>query len=183
MLAVARNSLMRVLCRAGHPLPLLRSSFSLSLLLSSLLSFSHLIQLSIPLSSSLPSLRAASCTQRVVAAKPWTMELIPPPQPVPRRKRPFIVPNIVKKSPPPREVVIVLDGFVMLEACRVEDPEDAEKAVLEGCESVRGSELCSFSNDARTRRLPRYLISHLLQVWDFVRYNRGPRILPQALAP
>jgi len=27
----------------------------------------------------------------------------------------------------------VLDGFVLLEACRVEDPDEAEKAVLEGC--------------------------------------------------
>ena len=76
----------------------------------------------------------ATTPQRDSAASMWNLELEPPPQPVPRRKRPFIVPHAAARPvPPPREPVIVLDGFVMLEACRVEDPEDAEKAVLEGC--------------------------------------------------
>jgi len=39
----------------------------------------------------------------------------------------------VKVPPPPPEPVVILDGFVLLEACRVEDPEEADKAVLEGC--------------------------------------------------
>ena len=35
--------------------------------------------------------------------------------------------------PPPPASEVVLDGFVLLEACRCEDPDEAEKAVLEGC--------------------------------------------------
>ncbi len=62
------------------------------------------------------------------------MELEPPPQPVPRRKRAFIAPNaMAPQGLPPPDPEVVLDGFVLLEACRVEDPDEAEKAVLEGC--------------------------------------------------
>ena len=63
-----------------------------------------------------------------------TIELAVPPPPVPRRKRPFIVPNAIAPPPPPAPPAeVVLDGFVLLEACRCEDPDEAEKAVLEGC--------------------------------------------------
>eukprot|EP00966_Prymnesium_polylepis_P013988 322484-Prymnesium_polylepis.1 len=74
------------------------------------------------------------------------LQLDPPPQPVPRRKRPFIVPNQVRVPPLPPQPVVVLDGFVLLEACRVEDPEEADKAVLEGCgiSSVIGEDLTFF---------------------------------------
>ena len=62
------------------------------------------------------------------------VQLEPPPRPVARRKQPFLVPPSLPR-PPPRAVQpkIVLDGFVLLETCRVEDPEQAQKAVLEGC--------------------------------------------------
>lgn len=65
--------------------------------------------------------------QRLSATKSWVLELDPPPQPIPRRKRPFIVPNQVKLPPPQAEPVIVLDGFALLEACRVDDPDKALK--------------------------------------------------------
>ena len=71
--------------------------------------------------------------QRENAAVPLTLELHPPPQPVPRRKRPFLLRRPPAAPPPPAEAPVVLDGFVLLETCRVEDPEEAERAVLEGC--------------------------------------------------
>ena len=68
------------------------------------------------------------------ASKIKTLDLSLPPRPVPRRKRPFIAPQQPAPAPPAAPVAdIVLDGFVLLEACRVEDPDEAEKAVLEGC--------------------------------------------------
>ena len=76
----------------------------------------------------------AALEDRANASSVWTMELDPPPRPVPRRKRAFIMPNqIAPQGPPPPDAEVVLDGFVLLEACRVEDPDEAEKAVLEGC--------------------------------------------------
>ena len=69
--------------------------------------------------------------QRENAAVPLTLELHPPPQPVPRRKRPFLLRRPPAAPPPPAEAPVVLDGFVLLETCRVEDPEEAERAVLE----------------------------------------------------
>ena len=75
-----------------------------------------------------------SPVQREHAATVRTMELALPARPVPRRKRPFIVPNQIAPPPPPAPPTeVVLDGFVLLEACRCEDPDEAEKAVLEGC--------------------------------------------------
>jgi len=62
-----------------------------------------------------------------------TLTLHPPPRPVARRKRPFLLPPSLP-APPPRASTpaVVLDGFVLLQTCRVEDPEEAQKAVLEG---------------------------------------------------
>ena len=76
----------------------------------------------------------AALESREPAAAVQTMELALPPRPVPRRKRAFILPNQVAPAPPPPpQQEVVLDGFVLLEACRCEDPDEAEKAVLEGC--------------------------------------------------
>ena len=73
-------------------------------------------------------------SQRPTATKLQTMELSLPPRPVPRRKRAFILPGqMAPPAPPPPRAEVVLDGFVLLEACRCEDPDEAEKAVLEGC--------------------------------------------------
>ena len=85
--------------------------------------------------------------QRENAAVPLTLELHPPPQPVPRRKRPFLLRRPPAAPPPPAEAPVVLDGFVLLETCRVEDPEEAERAVLEGCSisAVVGEDLPFFT--------------------------------------
>lgn len=68
------------------------------------------------------------------APRVQTIELDPPPRPVPRRERAFLRVGAVCLPPPPRpERPIVLDGFVLLEASHAEDPEHAERVVLEGC--------------------------------------------------
>jgi Leucine-rich repeat (LRR) protein len=62
-----------------------------------------------------------------------TLTLHPPPRPVARRKRPFLLPPSLPRPPSrPTTPAVVLDGFVLLQTCRVEDPEEAQKAVLEG---------------------------------------------------
>jgi len=76
----------------------------------------------------------AKLESRATATKSHQLDLSLPPRPVPRRKRAFIQPGAPPPGPPPAVVAdVVLDGFVLLEACRVEDPDEAEKAVLEGC--------------------------------------------------
>ena len=83
-------------------------------------------------SKALDALRALE--NRPSASKTLSLDLSLPPRPVPRRKRAFISPIHHAGPPPPGPVAdVVLDGFVLLEACRVEDPDEAEKAVLEGC--------------------------------------------------
>ena len=94
-----------------------------------------------------PNGASSPCAQRKNASSIWTMELEPPPPPVPRRKRAFIAPNaMAPQGLPPPDPEVVLDGFVLLEACRVEDPDEAEKAVLEGCgiSSVVSEDLAFF---------------------------------------
>lgn len=68
--------------------------------------------------------------------------LEPPPQRPPRNQREWIAVNALpKRIPPPsgpREPEEVsLDGFLLLDACHVDDPEDATQAVLEGSGIVR----------------------------------------------
>ena len=106
--------------------------------------------------------------QRDHAAAVHTMELALPPRPVPRRKRPFILPNqVVPPPPPPPKAEIVLDGFVLLEACRCEDPDEAEKAVLEGCgiTSVISEDLSFFRKlshlDLGDNRVPLAALAYL----------------------
>ena len=68
------------------------------------------------------------------AATAMTLSLDPPPKPVARRERQFVrVGEVRPAPPPPAERPIVLDGFVLLEAAQVDDPEIAERVVLEGC--------------------------------------------------
>ena len=64
---------------------------------------------------------------RSSASKFKTLDLTLPPRPVPRRKKAFISPQQPAAPPPAAPAAdIVLDGFVLLEACRVEDPDEAE---------------------------------------------------------
>ena len=96
------------------------------------------------------------------------MELALPPRPVPRRKRAFIMPNQVAPPPPLKpQAEVVLDGFVLLEACRCEDPDEAEKAVLEGCgiTSVISEDLSFFRKlshlDLGDNRVPLAALAYL----------------------
>ena len=118
------------------------------------------------------SLRAldalAALESREPAANVQTMELALPPRPVPRRKRAFILPNqMPPPPPPPPEQEVVLDGFVLLEACRCEDPDEAEKAVLEGCgiSSVISEDLSFFRKlshlDLGDNRVPLASLAYL----------------------
>ena len=73
---------------------------------------------------------------RSALTQPRTIELDAPPPPPPRRRRV----RAGSTREPARcsrqrsvEASIVLDGFLLLEAARVEDPEEAERIVLEGC--------------------------------------------------
>ena len=83
--------------------------------------------------------RALECLQalekRLSATTVNSLHLDPPPRPLPRRKQPFVLPPqpAVRVPRGPAEAKIVLDGFVLLEAARVEDPAEAEKVVLEWC--------------------------------------------------
>jgi Leucine-rich repeat (LRR) protein len=96
----------------------------------------------------LSALRALE--QRLTATSVNQLQLEPPPRPVPKRKQPFVLPPSLPPARPPPvapETRIVLDGFVLLESARVEDPADAEKVVLEGCaiSSVVADDLLFFT--------------------------------------
>lgn len=110
----------------------------------------------------------AALESREPAASIQTMELALPPRPVPRRKRAFILPGqIAPPPPPPPQPEVVLDGFVLLEACRCEDPDEAEKAVLEGCgiSSVISEDLSFFRKlshlDLGDNRVPLASLAYL----------------------
>ena len=110
----------------------------------------------------------AALESREPAAAVQTMELALPPRPVPRRKRAFILPNqVAPPPPPPPQQEVVLDGFVLLEACRCEDPDEAEKAVLEGCgiSSVISEDLSFFRKlshlDLGDNRVPLAALAYL----------------------
>lgn len=67
------------------------------------------------------------------------MSLQPPPARPPRNQRKFLAVGrgAAKRRPSPwpeeREEGALLDGFALLDACQVEEPEEAVQAVLEGC--------------------------------------------------
>ena len=110
----------------------------------------------------------AALESREPAASIQTMELALPPRPVPRRTRAFILPGqIAPPPPPPPQPEVVLDGFVLLEACRCEDPDEAEKAVLEGCgiSSVISEDLSFFRKlshlDLGDNRVPLASLAYL----------------------
>ncbi|KAJ1626514.1 hypothetical protein T492DRAFT_843109 [Pavlovales sp. CCMP2436] len=63
-----------------------------------------------------------------------SISLQPPPGQVPRNQRKFIQIGARAKSQPKAKEKdeVTLDGFLLLDACHVEDPDDAVQAVLEG---------------------------------------------------
>ena len=75
--------------------------------------------------------------------------------------------NASSPPPPPAQPEVVLDGFVLLEACRCEDPDEAEKAVLEGCgiSSVISEDLSFFRKlshlDLGDNRVPLASLAYL----------------------
>jgi hypothetical protein len=64
------------------------------------------------------------------------VEMEVPQRAVPRNQRQFLQIGAYAQSKPPpkpKQEAVTLDGFLLLDACHVEDPEDAVQAVLEGC--------------------------------------------------